>query len=198
MKAYKKSEEVSCRICGVELSGKNLTNHIKKEHNLDSQTYTVKYILDGIDPKCPICGIQPRYVALSFKKYCKDHSKVAEKMGGCKGGKAEAWNKGKTKETDDRIKLQSQSVMGSGNHFYGRSHSEETIRSISLTKTLSIDDVRKRFDLHKNEFELMTPLTEYKARHIQNLKIKCQKCCTMYTKSLKDVENGFKCDCSHT
>jgi hypothetical protein len=56
------------------------------------------------------------------------------KEGGSRGGKAEAWNRGKTKQTDDRIKQQSEKMTGTGNPFYGQHHAQDTLQKISLSK----------------------------------------------------------------
>lgn len=187
-------EEFSCKICGMSLkSGKDLSNHIKKQHGIDSQTYTVQHLLGGIAPSCPICGVTPRYVAFSFKKYCKDHASEASVAGGRIGGKAEAWNRGKTKETDDRIQKIAVTMSGSGNHFFGKTHTQDTRRQISLTKTLGSETLESRILSRSAEFELVTSLEDYWSRQQQYLEFKCKSCGTIQPKTLQAFERGSRC-----
>lgn len=193
MKKYQKSSESACRICGFTATGKNLTNHIAHEHKLDSHEYTVKYILGGIEPKCPVCGRTPRYSAFRFKKYCKDHRSVAESLGGSIGGKAEAWNRGKTKETDERLALAAIKMSGPANPFFGQTHTEETRRRISQSKTLNRQSLEDRIHSRESEFELVTPIEEYWSRQGQYLEFKCKTCGTVQPKTLQSFERGSRC-----
>ena len=122
---------MKCIICGFEGSGKKFSNHLQKEHKINSKDYTLKFLYKNYNG-CLNCGKETRYVAFTFKKYCKDCAKLGMKEGGSKGGKAKAWNKGKTKETDSRIK----GFKGEDNPFWGKSHSEEVKNRISMTKRL--------------------------------------------------------------
>ena len=89
---------MTCLICNEKFDlGKQLSNHIKKMHNLDGKIYTIKYIQDDKQPQCLSCGNETRYTSFSFKKYCFDCSKIAMKEGGKSGGLFPSWNKGKTK-----------------------------------------------------------------------------------------------------
>lgn len=97
------NDNMKCQICDFEAEGKKFSNHLKKEHKLSGKDYTLTYIQKDYSG-CLNCGKETRYVAFSFKKYCSNCSKIAMKEGGRRGGKAGAWNKGKTKETDVRIK----------------------------------------------------------------------------------------------
>lgn len=194
---YKPSSEISCRICNLSFSGKKLTNHILKEHSLSSKEYTIKYIYGGNAPKCPICETEPRYSALSFKKYCIEHSCVAETEGGKVGGKAEAWNKGKTKETDERVAQAAELVSGEKNPFYGKEHSNIICEQIGKKLRLKIDDLRTRISLRKSEFELVTPLEEYKSKQKTYLEFKCVFCGTFQKKSLSAFERGSRCYICH-
>lgn len=187
-------DQLTCRVCGTKTrSGKDLSRHIKKIHNINSRQYTVDYILGGIEPKCPVCGTTPRYVAFSFKKFCKEHSREASAAGGRVGGRAEAWNKGKTKDTDDRVKKQAESMASVLNPFYGKAHSVETKRKISQTKTLGSSSIEERVSLRAHEFELVTPLEDYWSRQQQYLDFKCKTCGTIQPKTLQAFERGSRC-----
>ena len=65
---------MKCQICGFEGEGKVFSNHLKKEHNLKSKDYTLKYLYNN--NSCLNCGKETRYVAFTFKKYCKNFKKT--------------------------------------------------------------------------------------------------------------------------
>ena len=179
---------MKCQICDFESEGKKFSNHLQKEHKLKSKDYTLKYICkDYIG--CLNCGKETRYVAYTFKKYCKDCAKIGMSIGGKKGGQNESWNKGKTKETDSRIK----GHVGKNNPFWGKKHSEETLNKISLTKRLGGREVLERILKRSKEFEILTPLDEYFSRQRQYLDFKCKKCKFECKKTLQAFERGSLC-----
>ena len=179
---------MKCQICDFEGEGKKFSNHLQKEHKLKSKDYTLKYICKDY-AGCLNCGKETRYVAYTFKKYCKDCAKIGMSIGGKKGGQKESWNKGKTKETDSRIKGQT----GKDNPFWGKKHSEETLNKISLTKRLGGKEVLERILKRSKEFEILTPIDEYFSRQRQYLEFKCKKCGFECKKTLQAFERGSLC-----
>lgn len=179
---------MKCQLCDFEGEGKNFSNHLQKVHKLKSKEYTKQYICKDYNG-CLNCGKETRYVAYTFKKYCKDCAKIGMSVGGRKGGKHEAWNKGKTKETDCRIKGNS----GKDNPFWGKNHSEETLNRISLTKRLGGKEVLERILKRNKEFEILTPVDEYFSRQRQYLDFKCKKCGFECKKTLQAFERGSLC-----
>jgi hypothetical protein len=115
------------------------------------------------------------------------------KEGGSLGGQAEAWNKGKDKTTDTRIAAHAIKMSGSGNHFYGHQHTQETIQKISASKTLSTVSIEERIIQRSLEFKLMTPLEEYRSRQQQYLVFQCVKCGEHQPKTLQAFERGSRC-----
>ena len=184
---------MSCLICNIDLEGKKLSNHIKTNHGLNSEEYSIKYIYNNKKPICLNCGNQTRYVAFSYKEYCKDCSHIAMKMGGKKGGKAEAWNKGKTKENDKRLLQYSEKISGENNPFYNKHHNEEAKNRISLSKRLGNHELIQRIIERNVDFELLTPLNEYFSRQQQYLDFKCKKCNNISKKTLQSFERGSRC-----
>ena len=184
---------MSCLICNIQLDGKKLTNHIKSEHGLNSEEYTIRYFYNDLKPLCKNCGNQTRYVAFSFKEYCADCANIAMKEGGKKGGKADAWNKGKTKENDERLLKQSIQMSGEGNPFFNKKHEEETKNRISLKKRLGDTNLIERCVERNIDFELLTPLDEYFSRQQQYLEFKCKKCNQISKKTLQAFERGSRC-----
>jgi len=185
-----------CNLCNYESSGKDFSNHLQREHKLKSREYTIKHIYK-IQPHCESCGSETRYVAFKFKRFCKGCSKIASSVSGKEGGKATAWNKGKTKETDTRLKKQATKMSGEGNPFYGRQHSIETRQRISNTKTLNRITLQSRVSERSKEFNLLTRLGEYSSRQKQYLKFECKKCLTISEKTLQAFERGSLCPVCH-
>lgn len=179
---------MKCIICDFEGEGKVFSNHVKKEHDLSSKDYTIKYIYKN-KVGCLNCGDETRYVSFQFKKYCKACSKIGMSKGGMKGGKHESWNKGKTKETDSRIKSNS----GKDNPFWGKKHNLETKNKISISKRLDNSEVFKRIFERNDSFEILTPLEEYISRQKQYLEFKCKKCDFISFKTLQAFERGSLC-----
>ena len=183
-----RSIDMKCEICGFIGEGKVFSNHLAKDHKIKSKDYTREYICKDYKG-CLNCGEETRYVAYTFKKYCSQCAKIGMSIGGRKGGQHEAWNKGKTKETDSRIKGQS----GKDNPFWGKSHSNETRNRISMTKQLGNVEVLKRVMSRNKEFEILTPLEEYFSRQRQYLDFKCKKCGFICKKTLQTFERGSLC-----
>lgn len=185
---------MDCKLCKFQHDDlKKLTNHIRSEHQLSSEDYTIKVFYNGIKPVCEACQAPVRYVSFSFKKYCKDHARLAMKEGGSVGGQAEAWNKGKNKLTDSRIASQAIKVTGAGNHFYGRKHTREARQKISVNKTLATTSIEERIIQRSGEFKLLTPLEDYKSRQQQYLTFECLVCGELQPKTLQAFERGSRC-----
>lgn len=184
-----------CKICQKEFeNGKRLSNHLKDNHKLSSEEYTIKYLCQEI-PKCPICGMTPRYVGFTFKKYCTEHSHSAMSEGGKKGGRAEAWNKGKTKESDERLLKQSINNLGENNHFFGKHHDRETLEKLKLIKRVSQEEYEKRIKevLEKQNLIILTSYEEYFSRQHQYLNVRCKICNNEEIKTLQSLERGSLC-----
>jgi hypothetical protein len=181
-----------CEICNYESTGKDFSNHLQREHKLKSKEYTAKYIYKE-QPMCEHCGNETRYVAYKFKRFCKDCSKIASSVAGREGGKAQAWNKGLTKETDERVKKQAENQTGEMNPFYGKRHTLISRQQMSKTKTLDRIKFQQRISERANDFELLTSFDDYFSRQEQYLEFKCKKCETTSKKTLQTFERGSLC-----
>lgn len=185
---------MNCALCDFNHEDmKRFSDHIRTRHELSSEQYTIKVLYDGVRPLCNECGKATRYISLSFKKYCKEHARLAMSVAGKIGGKAEAWNRGKTKDDDERIAKQSAVVSGSRNHFFGKHHSQETIQKISTSKLLLSSSIEERLSARSSEFTLITDITEYRSRQTQYLKFKCVVCGEEQSKTLQAFERGSRC-----
>jgi hypothetical protein len=184
-----------CDVCGLPYSTeRSLASHLQTAHKLSTESYTIRY--KGFTGCCGVSGCEEktRYESFSFKKYCKRHSTLAEREGGAVGGKAAAWNKGKTKYDDERIMHQSVMVTGENNHFFGKEHTEETIGKLSTKKKLTIEEIHNRLKTREGEFGLDGfDYGSYMSRQDSKLPLKCLKCNKTSLKSLQSVERGSLC-----
>ena len=192
-----KSLETACRICLEQCrDAKQLSFHVQKIHKISSREYTIKILLGGIEPSCPVCGITPRYVAMLFKKYCKEHSHVAEANGGKIGGKIkETWNKGLSKETDERLLLKSESQLGNKNHFFGKKHSKESMDKNAEKHRLTFEEVFKR--VKKSGAILIKKEGFFYEDQGMPLDIVCKDCGQEDTVSLTNLGRCWKCKICH-
>lgn len=187
--------DCQCVACGEKFNHtKRLSEHIKKQHGLNSEQYTVKHFYDGVRPTCPECGELTRFVAIGeFRRYCKNHAKIAMSLGGTLGGHlATPWNKGKTKETDPRIAEQAAKSCGENNPFYGKSHTPETLRKISESKTLDYSVVKERIIESAPDTILLSSPEDYVDQY-SLLKLQCKNCNTITEMSSYNIQRCYRC-----
>lgn len=197
-KSYEKESYHKCLICHDEFkNGKRFSNHLKKDHDLKSLEYTTKYLYNEIIPNCLECHKETRYTSFTFKKYCIDHSHIAESIAGKIGGKIkETWNKGKTAEEDPRIAALANTLKGECNPFYGKQHSIEVIDRISSIKRLSYENLIKKINECAPNITLLSEYSEYKKVSTE-LRIKCNFCSTEDNASLFNLNRCWSCKKCH-
>ena len=187
---------MKCEICKEFETNelRQLSNHINFKHKLSSEEYAIQYLFNGNRPVCPECGKETRYVSLSFRKYCKEHSNLAESEAGKVGGTLKkSWNKFKTKYNDERIKKQADNQVGDKNHFYGKTHSQETKLKFLLKHKLTKEEFKQRVESRKDELTVLTEYSDYMSRQHQYLDIRCNKCGKDSLKTLQAFERDSKC-----
>jgi len=146
---YDATDEARCKLCFAHFKPRSskmsalklLGYHVKATHGMSALQYTIEVLNDGSQPCCAAddCSQETRYVGFTFKKYCKDHSFMAEAEAGKIGGKLKrTWNKDQTKETHISLLKQSIRQSGEGNHFFGKKHSQKNIESNCKFKTSSV------------------------------------------------------------
>jgi hypothetical protein len=183
----------TCKVCNLEFdTGKRFSNHLKKAHQLSGKEYTKTYHQE-YNHICLNCTNETRYVAFTFKKYCKECSSVAARAGGRKGGKSKAWNKGLTKESDSRIADQALRMSGEGNPFYGRKHTEESLNKIRKLKLITESEFNNRMKLRTKDFVCLTKYENYRSRQGQYIKLECVACGKINEKTLQALERGSRC-----
>lgn len=194
-----------CKICDYdEPDKKRFSNHLRKEHGLSSREYTRHYLCNDAlgeqyDGICAAddCQSFTRYVSFTFKRYCKDHARLAMKESGARGGKAPAWNKGKTKQDDDRIAAQANKVSATGNPFFGHTHSDATRAKIRASKRIDEATFKARLAGRINELICLTAYADYRSRQQQYLDVRCVVCGFEDKKTLQAFERGSLCHKCH-
>jgi len=189
----------TCKICNFSHEiKKKVSNHINSVHRMKTLDYTIQYLYDGVRPMCPECGKETRYESCAFRKYCIEHSYMAEQEAGRVGGKIkETWNKGKTKDDDERIAALGKKQSGEGNPFYGKKHSEESQMKISAKKRLTHEQIQDRVAKRANELTLVSDLSDYDTRQGTRLTFQCNECSAQLTVPLSYYERGAKCQKCH-
>jgi hypothetical protein len=186
-----------CQICNFQGEGKKFSNHLQSFHKISSKQYTIDYLLGGNQPKCEVCNGETRYVAFSFKRFCKACSRKGSSIAGKEGGSAPAWNKGKTKKTDKRLLRQSENMKGERNPFFGKHHSDVSLDKMRFSKIVSFEDFDLRIKSRSKDFELITEYDDYFSRQKQYLEFKCKQCNTIFKKTLQAYERGSLCVVCH-
>lgn len=186
-------DNMKCLICDANFDlGKRLSDHIKKSHEMSSEEYTIKRLLGGVRPTCPSCCGQTRYVAFSFKRYCSDCKSVAAAVGGRKGGQAPAWNRGQTKETDQRVAKAAERVTGERNPFFGRRHSFQSLQRMSASRRITPNQLSDRIS-SRSDGTLEVSYEDYTSRQRQYHTFRCSKCGEAAEKTLQAFERGSLC-----
>jgi hypothetical protein len=88
-------------------------------------------------------------------------------------------------------------MIGPKNHFYGKTHKEETKNKIRNKKLISEEEYNKRISLREKEYEVISLYSEYYSRQNQYLYVRCKKCSFEMTKTLQAFERGSLCTKCH-
>ena len=134
-------KKVVCELCEIEISASNLSKHLHR-HEVHPETFRESYHLDHDDLFCKFCNkeFKNKNSLVQHEIRCRYNPNkidIAPREGFNNKGRV-AWNKGLTKETDERVKLHSESIK---NHyishpgtFTGRTHTEQTKQKISESR----------------------------------------------------------------
>lgn len=183
-----------CLICQENFENKRaLATHLQNKHFISTKQYTINFLIKK-QPKCLVCNNEPRYVSFTFKKYCKQHSSIAESRAGQIGGKLKkTWNKGLTKNNNKKLDEISKTLTGEKNPFFGKKHTEISKQKMSDSSKITEQDFIERLNKRKSEFEVFTTYKEYEKRQGFYLKMKCKKCNLKQEKTLIAFERGSLC-----
>lgn len=120
--------KMKCEICGEEKDSKILGRHVRNSHRISALEYAIKYLRHPKKPPLCACGCGERItiwngINSGYNKYIKGHdvrtrtqesrNKISETLKRkYKNSEIEPWNKGLTKETDERMKKISENLEG--------------------------------------------------------------------------------------
>lgn len=188
--------DVKCLVCGNDFfHNKKLSEHIKKIHKISPQEYYVKYFHDNVTPSCVVCGGETRYVSLSegYKKYCHAHQNLAMREAGRVGGRIKTqWNKGKSKENDERLLKLAKRMSGENNPFFGKNHSDEAKRKNADARRLHFSEVLARIADVSQHIRVISDFNDYESQD-SPLKIKCDICSTDDLVSFFNIKRCWRC-----
>jgi len=189
-------EKTRCKICDkVFTSPAGIAGHVGAKHKMKIEDYFVEHFMKGVRHLCPVCSEPTLYKrgTYSFKKYCPQHASVARKEWSKNNGYGSAtgpnagWKKGLTKETNDSIRRQSESMMGEKNPWFGKRHSDEVIREISRQRSdkmrLTMEQYKEKVESISDRYKLLTPYSDYLSVK-QPLSAKCAACGAIESRSL--------------
>jgi len=184
-----------CVICDeIFVKARGFASHLQMKHGLKTQEYTIKHLYNGERPLCSECGDETRYVSFTFKKYCKKHANLGSAEGRNKFKPGDVpWNKGKTKETDERLQKYSEMYSGEGNPFYGKKHTQDSIQKMKSYALLTENEFNERVSTLEESFVVQTTYDDYFSRQKQKLELVCKKCNKGNFKTLMALERGSRC-----
>ena len=106
-------KKVICELCGIEVSASNYSKHLRR-HEVHPETFRESYHLDHDDLFCKFCNkeFKNKNSLVQHEIRCKCNPNITDiTPRECFNNKGRvAWNKGLTKEIDERVKLNSESI----------------------------------------------------------------------------------------
>jgi hypothetical protein len=194
--SFGESKECICLECrSVFPHAKKLSEHFKKTHKMSPVDYCLKHNYAGERPTCIECGGETRFVSFvdGYRKYCKEHKRVAEAVGGRVGGRIKKqWNRGLTKASDERVAKLAIKQTGTLNAFFGKKHSKATKDSIAVTKRFTPDEVRNKFEA-KGDVIVVGGIAEIYKTYDDRIDISCVVCNTHDVVSLHNYMRCWRC-----
>lgn len=141
----------SCEICGKKLTNRGFSFHVSQSHGIKIEDYIIKYIYNGIDPKC-MCGcgecVRIRgYQVMDYVDYHSDRGRFTSESSQKRDH--EKWLKNTTEGIRKYNKEQKENNpnyrSGKNNNFYGKSPSKETRDKIRVSVKKQISDGKHPF-----------------------------------------------------
>ena len=125
--------KVICEKCGREISKSNIAKHLRSHETYPENFEKEQYHLDHDDLFCKFCGkeCKNKNSLVQHEIRCKENpNKINACISNFNNIGRIAWNKGLTKETDERVRQRGlnlhNNVKSGKTIFKGHSHSEET------------------------------------------------------------------------
>lgn len=148
--------KIQCEICDQFISKNNITRHLQRHEN-NPKSFQIKeiYKLDHNDLFCKFCQKECKnknsLIQHEIRCYINPERKISKGKSSIKGEKSRVpWNRGKTKETDERIARSSDLVkLYYSTHdgsFKGKHHTKES--KLKIGKSTS-ESLTKNYDTGK-------------------------------------------------
>lgn len=156
MPAYTK---IRCEICGQEISKSNMSKHLRR-HSIHPETFK-----NEIDLNCKFCGklCTSRRSLTYHIRYCSlNPDRIESRIEGFNNRGRIAWNKGLTKDVDDRLKqrginlserYKNGELIGS---FTGKHHTQESkdkLKEAAIKNNLGGHPYRKNISYKGNTLD---------------------------------------------
>lgn len=126
-----------CDICGRSITKNNYNKHLQSHNNGKyDKLHSYRYSLDHDDLNCKFCGklCKNKNSLVQHEIRCNANPNKIDTSKSFNNGNRPAWNKGLTKETDERVKVQvehmKKTFAKTGGSFKGRYHSKQTIEKM--------------------------------------------------------------------
>lgn len=130
--------KIKCELCGREISKSNFTRHLETHENGNFDKWVNQIRLDHNNLFCKYCGkeYKNKKSLVQHEIRCKENpDKINVIVEGFNKRGRIAWNRGLTKETDERLRKSSetfkQNIKYGKTIIKGHPHTEETKRKIS-------------------------------------------------------------------
>lgn len=180
--------KVKCSICGQEISVSNMSKHLRR-HNKHPETFKpVKYALTHDGLNCQFCNklCKNRNSLCNHERLCsknpnKQDSAPAflEYNKNIQLGLIDVWNKGLTKETDERVAKHSESIKAYYTEhdgvWLGKKHTEETKKKIGEGVKKFLENNPEMIPYKRNHSSKESYPEEYFTTVFENENIKLNK-----------------------
>ena len=199
-------KKIICELCGQEISKSNYSKHLRRHKN-HPETFNI-YKVDHEGTTCKFCDkkLPTRIGLIAHESCCKlnpNRKLTAYEIHGtlCKGEQHKSWNRGLTKETDERVRKNAETLKlryASGElkgSFTGRHHTEETkmkLRKIAIDNKLGGHPYKKTF-IYK-DVVLDSSLELAMAIKLDELNINWKRCDRFPYKDLTGKEHTYTPD----
>lgn len=144
-------KKIVCELCGAEISASNYSKHLRRHENHPETFEASKYALSHAGLTCQFCDKEwkSRNSLCNHERQCKANPECQVSGFSIHNrrvqiGEAVTWNKGLTKETDDRVASFAKKLS----HPTGRKLSEATKKKLSNSVKLAYAEGRLGTRLH--------------------------------------------------
>lgn len=145
--------KIKCDLCGQEISASNYNSHLRRHKNHPETFIVPRYRLNHDGLSCQYCKKQFKNAnsLCNHERQCKNNPDRQESgfvfyNTLVKKGIVKVWNKGLTKENDERVKKLSSSLKGNGTN---RSVSTKTREKLSRSMKAAYAEGRIGHRLHR-------------------------------------------------